>query len=1047
MDNQNVPWIPVGPAPIQHSLDATGGVSGRVWCIAASPNYDGANHPAMYIGTQGGGVWRSADFAAASPTWTPLTDRWPTVSPQHRQNLLDVGALAVDPWNPGTLYAGTGDPPNALGLYAWGFMLKSTNGGDTWGLLDFAPHEEPGPGIQQIFVDPTEPTGNTVYASGGLDTTTKTQFVIRKSIDGGKSWTISQNGLPADIIITGFDSSVRNGRLVLYTGVCDNSGTNPQASTVWKSDDKGASWTPMTFAPLIDRLGRRRSQSEIGWVVPVTNAPQNPIFGGGRPAFAAVGWFNPTHNPPVWDILNIFELVGDTWQPAARGLPDTPNSMIQVTSGFAMAMSSGNDLYMGAVTSHSLGLWQRLFATGTWVSIDHGMDNSQPHTDHHAWCFVDGDVYNGNDGGINRFKPRPDGTPGPGVWQNLNTPGLQTILVNGVGMHPTYPNVLAEGSQDNGVAVRERGSWTHVVQGDNGRIRFDPYDGRFVYLTGVSDKRFFSRSDDGGHTWVDKSVPNPQNVPWYASFDFHTFEAGRICVGLDRVHETVTRGDQWTPISPPLGNPGDVISAVAYGRAGSGSSSKTIFAAYESGRLFRTTNGGGPASNWPEVNPGTDWHGKIVSIVTDPHSKTRVYAATDQGSIWRSGDGGATWSEIEGDRPGDGSQLRVYALELRSDTGDREPTLFAATSVGVWTSTEQNGKLHWQQMDGGLPDTDVKGLQFHQTNKNIVAGLYGRGVFGAYLHLKTGLGPGSVAVRDRIFTFAVDLDERVLVNQAKLDDAFSGWFEVQGNKLRAVGAFPSQKTNAAPAAVAAGDRLFVFIKDATSGLVLVNMAVLGGLFDDYWHEVQSSVHTDAAPSALAIGNRLFVFIREAGTGRILLNQATLAGPSFPRWLDHWPEVQGNERTDAAPSALSIGNRLFVFIKEAESGRILLNQAVLDSAFQPDWAEVGGNNGHTDAAPSAMAIGNRLFVFIKEAGTGRILLNQATLAGPSLPRWLDHWVEVQGGGRTDAAPSAMAIGTRLFLFIKDADTGHVLLNQAVLDSAFLPQWFEVGGGLG
>ncbi|WP_285486008.1 hypothetical protein [Amycolatopsis taiwanensis] len=898
----------------------------------------------MYIGTNGGGVWRSTDFAAASPTWTPLTDRWPNVSPQHGQNLLNVGALAVDPWNPRTIYAGTGDPQSLAGEYARGYMLKSANGGDTWGLLDFAPHEEPAPGIGQIFVDPTDPTGNTVYASGGFDAATKTEFVIRKSTDGGNGWLISQNGLPADTTITGFDSSIRDGRLVLYAGVKDNSGTNPDASTVWKSDDKGASWAPMTFAPLIDRLGRRRSQSEIGWVAPVTNAPQNPTFIGGRPAFAAVGWFDPTHDPPVWDILNIFELVGDTWEPAARGLPNTRNSMIQVDSGFAMAMSPGNDLYMGGVTNHSLGLWQRLFATGTWVSIDNGVDGSRPHTDHHAWCFVAGDVYNGNDGGINRFQPRPDGTPGPGIWQSLNTPSLQTILVNGVGMHPTYPNVLAEGSQDNGVAVRERNSWTHVSipteSDDKGPVRFDPYDGRYVYSTGNSDVKFFSRSDDGGHTWVDKSVPNPQNVPDYASFAFHTFDSGRICVGLDRVHETVTRGDQWRTISPPLGQPGDQISAVAYGRAGSDMSSQTIFAAYKNGRLFRTTNGGGLAGNWPEVNPGTDWHGTIVSIVTDPHSQTRVYAATDQGAIWRSGDGGATWSELQSNLAGDGGGLRVYAMELRSDTGDREPTLFAATSVGVWTSTERNGKLDWQQMAGGLPDTDVKGLQFHQTNKNIVAGLYGRGLFGAYLHLKTGLGPGSVAVRDRIFTFAVDLDERVLVNQAKLDDAFSGWFEVQGNELSAIAAFPSQKTNAAPAAVAVGDRVFVFIKDALTGLVLVNMAVLGGLFDDYWYEVQNSVQADAAPSALAIANRLFVFIREAGTGRILLNQAALDGPFMPQWV----EVQGNGRTDAAPSALAIANRLFVFIKDADTGYVLLNQAVLDSAFLPQWLEVGGGLG-------------------------------------------------------------------------------------------------------
>src|SRR5436305_373020 len=68
----NAVFAPVGPAP---ELDGNVGMSGRVNVIAISPSYDGAGTAAMFLGTAGGGIWRSTDFTSAAPTWTPLTDK------------------------------------------------------------------------------------------------------------------------------------------------------------------------------------------------------------------------------------------------------------------------------------------------------------------------------------------------------------------------------------------------------------------------------------------------------------------------------------------------------------------------------------------------------------------------------------------------------------------------------------------------------------------------------------------------------------------------------------------------------------------------------------------------------------------------------------------------------------------------------------------------------------------------------------------------------------------------------------------------------------
>src|SRR5262245_45801309 len=86
---------------------------------------------------------------------------------------LDAYALAVDPAHPGTLYAGT-----ATGTY------KSTNRGDDWMKVDFAPHMKPILSQQaRLVVD-----GNGWVLLGNDDG-------IRRSRDGGATWTDMSSGL------------------------------------------------------------------------------------------------------------------------------------------------------------------------------------------------------------------------------------------------------------------------------------------------------------------------------------------------------------------------------------------------------------------------------------------------------------------------------------------------------------------------------------------------------------------------------------------------------------------------------------------------------------------------------------------------------------------------------------------------------------------------------------------------------------------------------------------------------------------------------------
>jgi len=99
-------------------------VSGRVTALAF-----GADPSTIYVGSAGGGVWKSTNSGL---TWDPLTDQ---------QASLAVGALAVVPGPPDTIYVGTGEGNNGCDNEFGQGILKSVDGGATWQQLPADPLE------------------------------------------------------------------------------------------------------------------------------------------------------------------------------------------------------------------------------------------------------------------------------------------------------------------------------------------------------------------------------------------------------------------------------------------------------------------------------------------------------------------------------------------------------------------------------------------------------------------------------------------------------------------------------------------------------------------------------------------------------------------------------------------------------------------------------------------------------------------------------------------------------------------------------------------
>lgn len=158
-------WTPLGPSQIpggqtDTSLGggpnpfAAGTVSGRVSAIAIDPT----NPNVVYCGGAQGGVWKTTNALAASPTWTPISDF---------EVSLAIGDIAIDPVNPNIIYVGTGEANGSCDSYYGQGILRSTDGGATWTLLTgggFFTNEA----ISRIVIDPAtagSATSTTLWAS------------------------------------------------------------------------------------------------------------------------------------------------------------------------------------------------------------------------------------------------------------------------------------------------------------------------------------------------------------------------------------------------------------------------------------------------------------------------------------------------------------------------------------------------------------------------------------------------------------------------------------------------------------------------------------------------------------------------------------------------------------------------------------------------------------------------------------------------------------------------------------------------------------------
>ena len=133
--------------------------------------------------------------------------------------------------------------------------------------------------------------------------------------------------------------------------------------------------------------------------------------------------------------------------------------------------------------------------------------------------------------------------------------------------------------------------------------------------------------------------------------------------------------------------------------------------------VYRSSDGG---DSWSEINDGISYP-EIRSMLIHPKNGQLVYAGTDGGGVFKTTDGGDSWKEIN---------HGLIDKVIRSMAMDpRDPdVIYAGTWHGVYKTTD-GGKNWWADPEG-LYDVDVRAIALDPSDPDIVyAGTQPRGVY------------------------------------------------------------------------------------------------------------------------------------------------------------------------------------------------------------------------------------------------------------------------------------------------------------------------------
>ena len=693
--------------------------------------------------------WRRLEVHRWRRTWSPKTDY---------QVSFAIGAIAVDPYDPSHVLAGTGEYDNFyIGTYYGNGVLRSDDYGETWtavGSASFARAE-----ISRIAFDPTDRAGHRVYLSSSIG--------VFESTDGGTNWTVLRAGSASDMVVVHPTGGAQD--LLRAIAAFESSG-------LWTALRQGGAWGPWTqltgaaFPSSFDRISMAQQRGTPTVIYALFGTGWN-VAGMAR-TFDGTNWtevdirlnssVGATSNPaptldhahdvavPAADLTatpaaaHTYTTSPGGTPPHTHQVPFTAAEIATLAGGGAVTVTTAADA-TGHQHDFSLAITAQL-AYNTCVGV-HPTDAATvylgerslwrnttgggqferlavPHTDEHAFAFEPNSwttCWVCGDGGVFRSPDR--GT----TWTHRNR-DLATLEYISLAQNPQWETVLLGGTQDNGTH-RYSGSpaWRLVDGGDGGFAAIDPVVPTRMYHEYIYST--FYRSDDAGTSWALTNDGISGGAPFYSRFAIDPSDHNVCYFGgyeLWRRDYSVA-GSTWSAVTSGLGQG---CTAVAVDP----SDPTKVFIATAFGRVYRVQRTG---ATWglPDVTRTDISTGlpavSISDLAIDPlgvlwASVSSVYASEAPGEfsndhVYRRGPSHTSWAPRSA---GLAQGNPVNSIVIDPANSNR---LFCGCDVGVFRT--QDAGVSWSPWDDGLPNAPVFDLVLHGPRRLLRAATHGRSIW------------------------------------------------------------------------------------------------------------------------------------------------------------------------------------------------------------------------------------------------------------------------------------------------------------------------------
>ena len=662
-----------------------------------------------YFGATGGGIWKTTD---SGQNWRNISDGFFGGS---------IGAISASESDPNILYVGTGEKTVRGNVSpGYGGFWKSDDAGETWKKMNLDIDQVQ---VGRIAIHPKNSDIVYIAIIGDLFKDSNKRGVY-KSTDGGKSWRqvlfSNERSGAVDISID------KNNPRIIFASTWNIRRTpyslesGGEGSGLWKSNDGGETWKNIS-----DNEGLPRG---IWGISGVSVSPVNS-----KKVFALIenkegGLFRSDDGGSSWKKVNEDRNLRQRAWYYTRVYADTQNE---------------NRVYVMNVSF--------------WRSEDGGKSFDRyrtPHGDHHdLWIDPENNkrLIVADDGGA---QVSSDDANNWSTYMNQPTAQYYRVATDN-----SFPYNILVAQQDNSTqrvphrvnsgGISER-DWERSAGGESAHLAAKPDNPDIVY--GGSYGGYLTRLDHStgevrsvnvwpnnpmGHGAEDMKFRFQWNFPIF----FSPHDPNKLYTTSNRFHVTYNEGEKWEVFSPDLtrnekeklGPSGGPITkdntaveyyATIFAACESPYEKDLLWAASDDGLIHLSRDGG---KNWEDVTPVNSpkylmWN----SVEPDPFVKGGLYAA---GTLYKTGDFqpymyktkdyGKTWEKITNGIPNN-----HFTRVLRADP-NKEKLLYAGTESGMYISFDDG--ISWNSFQLNLPLVPITDLTIK--NNNLIAATQGRSLW------------------------------------------------------------------------------------------------------------------------------------------------------------------------------------------------------------------------------------------------------------------------------------------------------------------------------